>query len=213
MVNWSQEIVLSLGLERSCTERAFYLFDLYLATRQKAEAASISREMFQLYSITLLYTSIKLYSSKTLSVDDMTKICGGIYDKKDIESAEMHMLEALDWKLWPPLASSFVQDLIVLIPECSSVQRQRIYQRSLDVIDLAMADSSLVGKRQSNIAVASVIAAAMQGDELVGSMKSDQIETFLDKIECMSTIPARSDEIFNILSLLRVDPTDDSNNN
>lgn len=199
MVNWSREIVSSLGLERSCIELAFCLFDRYLATRQEARITTISRETFQLYSITLLYTSIKLYSSKTLSVDDMINICGGIYDKKDIESAELHILEALGWKLCPPLASSFVGYLLALVPVCSGVQRKRLLQRSLDVIDIAIADSSLVGERRSNIAVASVVVAAMQADGLVGSMKPDQIENFLENVERMTTIRARSDETFSIL--------------
>ena len=199
MVNWSQEIVSSLGLETSCIELAFCLFDRYLATRQEAHITTISRETFQLYSITLLYTSIKLYSSKTLSVDDMVNICGGIYDKKDIESAELHILEALGWKLCPPLASSFVGYLLALVPVCSSVQRKRLLQRSLDVIDVAIADSSLVGEKQSNIAVASVVVAAMQADELVGSMEPYQIENFLENVEGMTTIQARSDETFSIL--------------
>lgn len=199
MVNWSQEIVNSLGLDRSCTELAFCLFDRYLATRQEAQNTTLSRETFQLYCITLLYTSIKLCSSKTLSVDDMVNICGGIYDKKDIESAELHILQALDWKLCPPLASSFVVYLLELVPLGSSVQRKRLLQRSLKVIDTAIADSSLVGEKQSFIAVASVVVAAMQEDELVGSLESDQIKNFLENVERMTTILARSDETFSIL--------------
>ena len=199
MVNWSREIVSSLGLERSCIELAFCLFDRYLGTRQEAHITTISRETFQLYSITLLYTSVKMYSSKTLSVDDMVNICGGIYNKKDIESAELHILEALGWKLCPPLASSFVGYLLALVPVCSGVQRKRLLQRSLDVIDIAIADASLVGERQSNIAVASVVVAAMQADELVGSMEPDQIEKFLENVERMTTIRARSDENFQYM--------------
>lgn len=67
------------------------------------------------------------------------------------------------------------------------------------MIDVAIADSSLVGERQSNIAVASVVVAAIQADELVGSMEPDQIENFLENVERMTTIQARSDETFSIL--------------
>lgn len=199
MVKWSQEIVTTLDLEWSCTELAFALFDRYLATRERTETASISRETFQLYCVTLLYTSVKLYSRTTLSVANMIKICGDIYDKKDFESAELHILEALEWKICPPLASSFVGCLIDLVPVRSSVQRKRILQKSLGFIDMAIADSSLVGERQSNIAVASVIAAAVQGDELVGSIEPDQLDHFMQNVEHVTTIEARSDEICHIL--------------
>ena len=67
------------------------------------------------------------------------------------------------------------------------------------MIDTAIADSSLVGEKQSFIAVASVVVAAMQEDELVGSLESDQIKNFLENVERMTTILARSDETFSIL--------------
>lgn len=201
MIMWSQEIVTTLGLERSCTELAFALFDRYLATRERTETISISRETFQLYCVTLLYTSVKLYSSTTLSVQNMIKIVGGVYDRKDFESAELHILEALEWKICPPLVSSFVGCLIDLVPVCSSV-RTRILEKSLDVIDAALADSSLVGERKSNIAVASVIAAATQEDELVGNIGPEHLDQFIQNVEHMTTIEARSDEISRILDSL-----------
>ena len=199
MIMWSQEIVSTLGLERSCTELAFALFDRYLATRERTETLSISRETFQLYCVTLLYTSVKLYSSTTLSVQNMIKIVAGVYDRGDFESAELHILEALEWKICPPLVSSFVGCLIDLVPVRSSVQRTRILEKSLDVIDTALADSSLIGERKSNIAVASVIAAATQEDELVGSIGPEDLDQFIQNVEHMTTIKARSDEISRIL--------------
>ena len=193
MIMWSQEIVTTLGLERSCTELAFALFDRYLATRERTETISISRETFQLYCVTLLYTSVKLCSSK---------IVGGVYDRKDFESAELHILEALEWKICPPLVSSFVGCLIDLVPVRSSVQRTRLLEKSLDVIDTALADSSFFRERKSNIALASVIAAATQEDELVGSIGPEHLDQFIQNVEHMTTIKARSNEISRILDSL-----------
>ena len=202
MIMWSQEIVTTLGLERSCTELAFALFDRYLATRERTETISISRETFQLYCVTLLYTSVKLCSSTTLSVQNMIKIVGGVYDRKDFESAELHILEALEWKICPPLVSSFVGCLIDLVPVRSSVQRTRLLEKSLDVIDTALADSSFFRERKSNIALASVIAAATQEDELVGSIGPEHLDQFIQNVEHMTTIKARSNEISRILDSL-----------
>ena len=67
------------------------------------------------------------------------------------------------------------------------------------MIDIAITDSSLIGEKQSDIAVASMVAAAMQADGLVGSMEPSQIENFLENVERKTTIQARRDETFSIL--------------
>ena len=198
MVKWSQQVVKTLGFDRSCVALAFSLLDRYLSATRNS--VLVDQGDYQLYSITLLYTSIKLIDSeKKLGVNDMIRICGGVHNKKDIEAAELHVLKTLKWQVSPPLAVTFAEYLMELVPVS---QKERIRQKCLDVIDVAVADSHLGAKKASTIAVAAIVVAMMDVDGFTGVPQSAVLERFLDDVDSMTRIPAKGEESFEIISRL-----------
>lgn len=201
MAKWSQQVVTTLGFERSCVDLAFSLLDRYLSVTAQ-NSVLVDQGDYQLYSITLLYTSIKLVDSrKKLGVNDMIRICGGVHTRKDIQAAELHILETLNWQVSPPLVISFAEYLMELVP-ISVIQKERLRQKSLDVIDVAVADSHLVARKTSTIAIAAIVVAMMDVDGFTDVTHSAAIERFLDDVESMTRIAAKGEESFETISRL-----------
>ena len=200
MVKWSQQIVKTLGFDRSCVAFAFSLLDRYLSATQRT--IPIDQGDYQLYSITTLYTSIKVIdSNKRLGITDMIRICGGVHDRKDIEAAELQILRTLNWHVSPPLAATYAEYLLELVP-LSGVQKKRIRQKCLDVIDVSVADSNLVCMKASTIGVASIVIAMMDVVDVAGIPRPAAFEQFLNNVDSMTNISVRGKESFEVMSRL-----------
>uniref|UniRef100_A0A7S2ECQ2 Cyclin N-terminal domain-containing protein n=1 Tax=Ditylum brightwellii TaxID=49249 RepID=A0A7S2ECQ2_9STRA len=158
MCSWSYAVVDSFGLDRETVAVAFSMLDRYIALDDEPEA--ITREEFQLISMTALYTAAKIADAEgSLSTYSLIEMSRGHVCSEDVTAMEMKMLDALEWRLNPPTAMAFAHEFLNLLP-VSDDQRMNMLAVSNYISELAVADSFFVSFSPSSIAVATVLVAA-----------------------------------------------------
>ena len=81
----------------------------------EARALALKRvDVFQLLTITCLYTAIKLNEPAVLDIDTLLSFTSRAYSAIQIEKMESVLLEALDWYLTPPTPLLFVTEVCQL---------------------------------------------------------------------------------------------------
>lgn len=202
MVEWSFTVVDAVGLDRTNVTIAFSFLDRYLSLR--SAIAPMGRDIVQLMSIACLYLAVKTFEpGRRLPVGEVIKLCGGLYDVKTIETAELHIADTLDWRLCPPTTVTFAGYLTQLVP-VSQIQRQRIHRLCREVMDASLADSFYVPHKPSNVAVCSIVIAILRNGEESHAEKSPQAvaQQFLSNVNDMTDIDMMSDETFAVMQHL-----------
>jgi hypothetical protein len=92
------------------------------------------RGVFQLASMTCLYTAIKIHEVTAMSPKIVSMLSQGVYCERDIERMEETILVALQYRLNPPTSLSFVRTYLDVIPKHALTEQQR--QTALELADL-----------------------------------------------------------------------------
>eukprot|EP00546_Thalassionema_frauenfeldii_P015449 CAMPEP_0178929212 /NCGR_PEP_ID=MMETSP0786-20121207/20431_1 /TAXON_ID=186022 /ORGANISM="Thalassionema frauenfeldii, Strain CCMP 1798" /LENGTH=336 /DNA_ID=CAMNT_0020605357 /DNA_START=146 /DNA_END=1156 /DNA_ORIENTATION=+ len=154
ITHWSYNVVDHFGLSREVVAISLNLFDRFLATRGN----KCNGNMALLTSLTTLHLAIKLNDTKKIRISTLASLSRGQFGPKHIEEMEWVILNALQWKLHPPTAYSFIFYLLLFLPEeATSSIRKEIFELSRYFTELAMCDSVLVSKKASTVAYASVL--------------------------------------------------------
>jgi hypothetical protein len=159
MCSWAYDAVDTFELDRELVAFAFDILDRYIATEAKSDCV-ITREDFQLFSMTCLYTAIKILEpTRKLSMAALIGMSRGYYCAEDIAETEMEILETLEWRVNPPTALTFVGELL-----SSSQVPAKVIASCRDHTEMAVMDEYFVPHKASTVAVAAVLAAARQHD-------------------------------------------------
>lgn len=168
MAHWGLQAVDAYGFDRSNVSTAFALVDQYIATllsQDKVTDETITRERYQLISMTALYTAIKLSEPmRKLSPDALVDMSRGCFQRDQFEETEAQMLQALNWKLNPPTAPAYVDLLVDLVgPKTTTPEvRDLIWTTARQTIGNTVTDSSLAPIRPSLVAIASILLAILE---------------------------------------------------
>jgi Cyclin, N-terminal domain len=184
MFDWSCLVVDRYSIHREVVTLSFHLLDRYLTneilfgmahndvTQYQLNGAviappppPISRDDYQLYSMTCLYIAMKLLigsmsttstgcaKDNKLSVQTFVDMSKQYYSKDVILCTERNVLQSLDWYLNAPTTTCYVRLLLQLFPSETAHQMERT---AFYFTDLAIVHSYFCTKKSIDIALASI---------------------------------------------------------
>ena len=122
LVDWCYGIVDHCKFSREMVTSAMEMVDRFLSVPSNSvDAARVSDEalrdknIFQLVTVTALYTSIKLNGRVVISSDQFVELCNHLYTVEEIEGMERTLLSGLSWRCHAPTAQQFGMSIFSLI--------------------------------------------------------------------------------------------------
>jgi hypothetical protein len=157
MSEWCYQVVDFCKFNRETVGIAMNFLDRYLCT-PVGSAALNDRKVFQLASMTCLYTAIKTVEPEAMEPKIVAGLSRGTYTEQQVTDMELSILKAIQWRMNPPTALAFVHHFFALmdIDVDDSVFEMAKFQT-----ELAVNEYSFIGVAPSCIAFAA-IANAMQ---------------------------------------------------
>ena len=164
MVSWSYQMSKFCKFKPEVVEISVRNLDRFLDTQKKnpepVKDVLSCRRMYQLVSMTALYTAVKITEFQILDPRLLSSISKGNYSEEDIEKTESSMLRALQWRVNPPTATSFLRHLIALLPVGESVDaetRNKIFENATHQVEASVLEYELMTTRPSVVAYAALL--------------------------------------------------------
>ena len=172
MADWCMKVVDRCSFARDTASIAMSMLDRYLDTPQGSGALK-NRNLFQLASMTCLYTAIKVHESEALQPKTIVQLSRGMFTVKEIEEMELKVLFAIQWRTSPPTAWTFVQHFVTAAaPQESDEHHQQLLKLATLQTNLTLVDYSYVTKNASSIAYAALANAV----EIIGIANPEFME-------------------------------------
>lgn len=177
MSKWCYRVVDAYYFSRNTAAIALSNLDRYICTIPQDKHISITRRDLVLMTITCLYIAIKVTEAKRkLSIFALEEMSKYAYTVESIRQMECEILSALDWKVNPPVAQSFVIPVLQLfnkrLLEASPYahqsdhmnphQQRCILIESSHLVEMSLTDCALVSKRPSSVAIAAILISYLQ---------------------------------------------------
>jgi len=130
MVGWAQDVTDFMHFQRETAEYAVSFFDRFLQTASSTKSTSISSAnngnnvarrtlkdlaTFRLAFIACVYTAVKMHEPTTMTPTQFSKLSKGVYSPSQIVEMEAHIVFAIQWRLNPPTALSFVREYLAVL--------------------------------------------------------------------------------------------------
>jgi Cyclin, N-terminal domain/Cyclin, C-terminal domain len=157
MVDWCYKVVDFCKYSRETVSITMSYVDRFLATPRGLLLCSNIRT-FQLACMTCLYTAVKIHEPEAMQPDSIAKLSQGVYSAEEVEAMELEIIKALEWRLNPPTALSFLRVYLSFLPK-EFVQTDDItilFDLANYQIELSTGDSSIVGVSASSVALAAL---------------------------------------------------------
>ncbi|KAI2498816.1 cyclin-like protein [Fragilaria crotonensis] len=155
MADWCIKVVDRCSFSRDTASIAMNMLDRFLNTAQGSDALR-NRNLFQLASMTCLYTAIKVHESEALQPKTIVQLSRGMFTVKEIEAMELKVLFALKWRTSPPTAGNFVQHFLAAAPQESDDEHDQILKLATLQTELTLVDYAYATKKASSIAYAAI---------------------------------------------------------
>jgi hypothetical protein len=185
MCTWAYTVSKTFGFSRTFVAIAFDYLDRYLAKELlQSWDVKITRQDFQLFSMTALYLAVKLNSDSNGTTDrldlatliDMSR---GFFSLQDFEDTELDILEALDWRVSPPTANCFLTEMWALLKKNGSrINNFDWISTSRHLLEQSIVDAYFCSQRKSQLALAALVLAGKQ----CGVSKEESLHLFCDEI-------------------------------
>jgi hypothetical protein len=104
MVDWSVQIVDYCGFKRETVAISMNMLDRFV---RETPLALVDRSIFQLASISCLYSAIKINEPKAISSETMATLSRYQFDRNQIEAMEQLILKTVKWLCHPPTTFAF----------------------------------------------------------------------------------------------------------
>ena len=114
MVDWCYRMIDFCLLNRETVAIAMNFVDRFVNT-DRGKAYLLNTSLYQLVTVTALYTAIKVHEIQAIDLQSLSDISDGTYSLKQIEEVERKMIDALQWRMNPPTAMSFVRCFVIAI--------------------------------------------------------------------------------------------------
>jgi len=188
MLDWSHLVLDSFGIDRDVAAVAFNVLDRYVAKETQSNIP-ITREDFQLFSMTALFIAVKLLESypRKLSADSLVGMSRGFYATEDILQTEQEILKSLGFFLNPTTTIGFCRLFWDMFPLAVSFQFQLTCH---SIAEIALKDTFFLARKPSTVGLAAV----MHASRLEGHADSVR-ETFLSDLR--GTISVGDNDDFN----------------
>ncbi|GKY90938.1 hypothetical protein MPSEU_000066600 [Mayamaea pseudoterrestris] len=199
MIDWATVVVDSFNMDRELVQMSMNLLDRYVSLElRKPQAAPITRDDFQLFSMTCLYLVIKLNEPypRKIGIESLVNMSRGFYSETDVSLTELDLLKGLDYRVNPPTSASHVKLLLQVFPK--ELQSTRLQNTALTLTELAMTAGTMIGCRESLVGLASVVyAARMDG------VAESRLQKFMASVAAAVPIGSNADfeQIYQSLEL------------
>ena len=222
MCEWYYEMADFLKIDRSTASRSMMLLDRFMAASTHSPVAAQARQnrdQYQLFALTSLFITIKLFERLNIQAEHVSYLSRGRYEPQEIISMEVVMLAALEWKVSEASKVDYVDiimDYIIPRMESSSYVMssgnllEKIKELALLQIQLSDFESTFASRRQSIVAFAAVCCAF---ETKKAGMSQSNKDAFYGCIKSLMRIMSLSDssgrdELGSIIQDLRltVDP-------
>lgn len=111
MGKWFVQMVQSCRFQNETAEIAMDLLDRFVSTPE-GDAARVDRTLYQLASMTAFYTAVKVHETMTIDPKLISRLSRNMFSVQDVTRMETTMLRALQWRVHPPTAMSFLRLLV-----------------------------------------------------------------------------------------------------
>jgi len=117
MATWCNEIAECCNYKKETVAIAMNCLDRFMATSSGQEVL-LDRNLYQLASMTALYSSVKIHEAEAMDPKMVSRLSRGVHSAVAVEEMESKMLKAIEWRVNPPTAMSFVRMIIQeLVPD------------------------------------------------------------------------------------------------
>mmetsp|Transcript_21083 Transcript_21083/g.29766 ORF Transcript_21083/g.29766 Transcript_21083/m.29766 type:complete len:325 (+) Transcript_21083:119-1093(+) len=166
MADWCFQVVDFCKFNRETVSIAMSFLDRYLSTDVGASKCLSSKKEFQLAAMTALYTAVKINEPEAMDPKVIAGLSRGVYTEDQVTDMELSILTALQWRMNPPTALSFVRAFFQLIPKdtLSESVQEAAFELARFQTELAISDYQYCTCKASTIAIAA-LANAFEGLE------------------------------------------------
>lgn len=175
MQKWCKEIAQYCSYTPETVEIAMNCLDRFMATPD-GYSILLDRSEFQLAVMTALYSSVKVHEHEAMDPKLVSSLSQGAHSPEAVEAMEARMLKAVQWRVNPPTAMSFVRNILDLVPDhlLQPDERQAVIDLTKFQIELALEQYEFCMLPASSIAMLSLLNA-------VESVSTDDM--FIDDFE------------------------------
>jgi uncharacterized CHY-type Zn-finger protein len=208
MADWYYKVVDLCKFSRETVAVAMSYLDRYISS-EAGRPALDDYTLFQLAGITCLYTAIKIHEPEAITP---TQLSSGTYTKEQVTDMELEILAAIQWRMNPPVALSFINNFLNLLASVmSKSDRDAVYELAKFQTELAVVEYSLVTVDASMVAFAEVLN-ALGTVECTGKMEIMNMLAKFSSIDLRSSLVTETqDKLHQIFSGMRFTGTSVSN--
>ena len=116
MAKWCNEIADFCKYKKETVAIAMNCLDRFMASPSGYEIL-MDRNKYQLAAMTALYSSVKVHEQEAMDPKLVSTLSRGVHSAQAVEAMESKMLNAIQWRVNPPTAMSFVRSMMDLIPD------------------------------------------------------------------------------------------------
>jgi hypothetical protein len=157
MVRWSYSIAQVCHFQKETVEITMSIMDRYVAVH--SEILLLDAWQYQLACMACMYTASKVHESQCLTPQQMEHLSRGRFTHQQIVRKEAQILDAIQWRVNPPTAISFVQCLLESLPQAHNLPNNRttVLEIAEAQIELALADPMFIPIKASSLALAALM--------------------------------------------------------
>jgi hypothetical protein len=139
MTKWCVEITDFCKYSRETAFIAISCLDRFMCNDK---SVLLNRHQFQLAAMTALYTAAKIHEHEAMDPDLVSTLSRGAHSPQAVEAMEYRMLNAIQWRVNPPTAMSFVRKMLDLVPAhlMNAFERETIVELAQLQVDLTLTD-------------------------------------------------------------------------
>jgi hypothetical protein len=155
MAKWCNEIADFCNYKRETVAIAMNCLDRFMSSPSGQEIL-LDRNLYQLAAMTALYSSVKIHEQEAMDPNLVSTLSRGVHSPKAVEAMESKMLNAIQWRVNPPTAMSFVRSMIGLVPDdiMHSCEREAVMDIAKFQIETVVNEYEFCTSKASSIAFA-----------------------------------------------------------
>jgi hypothetical protein len=201
MAEWCFQVVDVCKFSRETVAIAMSYLDRYVSTATGLPAL-FDRKVFQLAAMTCLYTAIKIHEPEAMEVRIVSQLSRSAHTEEQVTDMELEILHAIQWRMNPPTALSFIRNFLALVPGVvmSKADRETAYELARYQTELAVHEYSLVAIDASSVAFAALTNAL----ETVACKETMDIMNVLAKVSSLDIqrnfVTELQDKLYEVVS-------------
>ena len=158
MAKWCCDITDFCDYSRETAWIALNMLDRFMASRD-GQSILLVRNQFQLAAMAALYTAVKIHEHEAMDPNLVSTLSQGVHSPEAVEKMEFRMLNAVQWRVNPPTAMSFVRKMLELGPQGLIEQNEQkaLMEVTQMQLDLASSDYDFCQRHASHVALSAVL--------------------------------------------------------